>query len=152
MSKSLNICASAEHLKLYGSELEHTFYTLLFPPLCAIGIVGNCLNLTVLLSAESRTRRSNVAQRSVSVGICINLGLPLALMDSVLRYKQVNFRSSGLLVALAICDCLFLLSMVPHSLANFHSIASNFTFRLYYLSSKVHLLFVANWCSAVTIW
>uniref|UniRef100_A0AC34F647 G-protein coupled receptors family 1 profile domain-containing protein n=1 Tax=Panagrolaimus sp. ES5 TaxID=591445 RepID=A0AC34F647_9BILA len=42
--------------------------------------------------------------------------------------------------------------MVPHSLANFDNFGLNFTFRLYYLPLKVHLLSLANWCSAVTIW
>uniref|UniRef100_A0AC34RJN9 G-protein coupled receptors family 1 profile domain-containing protein n=1 Tax=Panagrolaimus sp. JU765 TaxID=591449 RepID=A0AC34RJN9_9BILA len=123
MVEPLDICLDDDILKLQGSELEYVFYTILFPPLCFIGIVGNCLNLTVLLSAESRTRRSIAAQRS-----------------------------SGLLIALAFCDCLFLLLMVPHSLANFPSVGLNFTFRFYYLPLKVHLLSIANWCSAVTIW
>ncbi|KAE9554836.1 hypothetical protein FO519_001951 [Halicephalobus sp. NKZ332] len=139
MVEPLDVCLPDELLRLQGSELEHTFYTLLFPPLCAVGIIGNCLNLTVLLSSESRTRRSNAAQSINGFGIRMSK-------------TKVNFRSSGLLVALAICDCLFLLLMVPHSLANFHSIGLNFTFRLYYLPLKVHLLSLANWCSAVTIW
>uniref|UniRef100_A0AC35F7P0 G-protein coupled receptors family 1 profile domain-containing protein n=1 Tax=Panagrolaimus sp. PS1159 TaxID=55785 RepID=A0AC35F7P0_9BILA len=122
MVEAQNVCLPDKILRLQGSELENFFYTVLFPPLCVIGVIGNCLNLLVLLSSENR-RRNSAGQRS-----------------------------SGLLVALAFCDILFLLLMVPHSLANFDNFGLNFTFRLYYLPLKVHLLSLANWCSAVTIW
>uniref|UniRef100_A0A7E4ZYG5 G_PROTEIN_RECEP_F1_2 domain-containing protein n=1 Tax=Panagrellus redivivus TaxID=6233 RepID=A0A7E4ZYG5_PANRE len=120
----LNICLSDKNsFRVHGSQLEKTFYIFFFPPLCIIGIIGNLLNLMVLLSSESRTRRTAATQRS-----------------------------SGLLVALAFCDIFFLLIMVPHSMANFDFIAFNYTFRYYYLSHKQNLLAIANWCSAATVW
>lgn len=119
----MNICVSVEYLRLQGSTIENFFFTVLFPWLCFIGIIGNCLNLTVLLSADKKNRASNF-----------------------------NQRSNVLLVALAFCDILFLILMIPHSLANFDLFGLNMTFRMLYLPIKVHLISLANWCSAVAIW
>lgn len=119
----MNICVGKEYLRLEGSATENLFFTVLFPWLCFIGIIGNCLNLTVLLSTDVKHRASNV-----------------------------NQRSNVLLVALAFCDILFLILMIPHSLANFDYFGLNMTFRIFYLPTKVHLISLANWCSAVAIW
>ncbi|CAD5213953.1 unnamed protein product [Bursaphelenchus okinawaensis] len=119
---AMDVCIPERMLKLEGSELENLFFTSIFPPLCAIGIIGNLLNLTVLLSGEIRSRRTT------------------------------NHRSNGLLVALALCDILFLILMIPHSMANFDRFGLNHTFRVFYFSFKTHLISMANWCSAVTIW
>ncbi|KAH7731301.1 Protein W10C4.1 [Aphelenchoides avenae] len=116
------VCLPEHLLRLQGTSAENVFYTTVFPPLCAVGIVGNCLSLTVLLSNESRNRRF------------------------------ANPRSNSLLVALAMCDILFLLFMVPHSLANFDYFAMNYTFRSLYLPAKQHLVSLANWCSAAATW
>ncbi|KAI1729251.1 7 transmembrane receptor (rhodopsin family) domain-containing protein [Ditylenchus destructor] len=122
----MNVCLPAELLRLQGSHTENLFFRFVFPWLCFIGIVGNCLNLTVLLSSDKRSRRSS---------ICIN-----------------HRSSDALLVSLAFCDILFLLLMLPHSLANFDYFGLDFTFRTLYLPSKIHLISTANWCSAVAIW
>lgn len=119
----MNICVGEKYLRLQGSATENFFFTVLFPWLCFIGIIGNCLNLTVLLSSDVKHRASSV-----------------------------NQRSNVLLVALAFCDILFLILMIPHSLANFDYFGLNMTFRMLYLPTKVHLISLANWCSAVAIW
>lgn len=62
------------------------------------------------------------------------------------------FSSNGLLVSLAFCDILFLILMIPHSLANFDTTGLNYDFRVFYLTYKMNLISLANWCSAVTIW
>ncbi|VDL73056.1 unnamed protein product [Nippostrongylus brasiliensis] len=43
-----DICFSDDQLRLSGSQLEHLFNTVIFPPLCALGIVGNTLTIMVL--------------------------------------------------------------------------------------------------------
>uniref|UniRef100_A0A0M3IM92 G_PROTEIN_RECEP_F1_2 domain-containing protein n=1 Tax=Ascaris lumbricoides TaxID=6252 RepID=A0A0M3IM92_ASCLU len=109
-------CWSERHQLLSGSTLEMIVFTLLFPPICILGIAGNTLNLMVLLSSEMRSR------------------------------------ANSLLACLAFCDIVFLLLMIPHSLANFNVFALNYFFRWYYLSAKIHLITLANWSSAVAIW
>ncbi|KAI6187640.1 putative G-protein coupled receptor F59B2.13 [Aphelenchoides besseyi] len=116
------LCVPDELLRLPGSQLEHFFFCIIFPPLCIIGVVGNCLNLIVLLNGGSRARR------------------------------HANHRSNRLLVAMSVCDCAFLLAMIPHSLANFDQFGLNYTFRVFYFTTKIHLISIANWCSATSIW
>ncbi|VDK45062.1 unnamed protein product [Anisakis simplex] len=109
-------CWSERHQVLFGSTLEMILFTLFFPPICLLGIVGNTLNLMVLLGAEMRSR------------------------------------ANSLLACLAFCDIVFLILMIPHSMANFNVFALNYSFRWYYLSAKMHLITFANWSSAVAIW
>ncbi|VDN60267.1 unnamed protein product [Dracunculus medinensis] len=109
-------CWSERHQILSGSVLEMIIFTLFFPPICIFGIVGNILNLMVLLSS------------------------------------QMKSRANTLLACLALCDIVFLILMIPHSLANFDIFAFNYYFRLYYLSARIHLITLANWTSAVAIW
>lgn len=61
-------------------------------------------------------------------------------------------RSNSLLVALAFIDILFLLFILPHSLANFDHFGRSSVFRLLYFRLKMHLVAMANWCSAAAIW
>jgi len=61
-------------------------------------------------------------------------------------------RSNSLLVALAVIDILFFLFVLPHSLANFDHFGLTSRFRLLYFSTKMHLIAMANWCSATAIW
>ncbi|KAL3090178.1 hypothetical protein niasHS_006630 [Heterodera schachtii] len=65
---------------------------------------------------------------------------------------SIRRRSDSLLIALAFCDVLFLLLLLPSALAQFDSFGQNPRFRLLYLSLRVHLVALANWCSAVAIW
>ncbi|KAI6214600.1 putative G-protein coupled receptor F59B2.13 [Aphelenchoides besseyi] len=121
-ANSSALCVPDELLRLPGSQLEHFFFCIIFPPLCIIGVVGNCLNLIVLLNGGSRARR------------------------------HANHRSNRLLVALNVSDVAFLLVMIPHSLANFDQFGLNYTFRIFYFTTKIHLISIANWCSAASIW
>ncbi|KAK6043814.1 hypothetical protein COOONC_18680 [Cooperia oncophora] len=50
------ICFSDDQLRLSGSELEHFFNTVVFPPLCAFGLVGNTLTIMVLISNDLMSR------------------------------------------------------------------------------------------------
>lgn len=49
-------CWSERHQILSGSVLEMIIFTLFFPPICIFGIVGNILNLMVLLSSQMKSR------------------------------------------------------------------------------------------------
>lgn len=122
----MNVCLSDDLLRLQGSSIENFFFICVFPWLCAIGIVGNCLNLTVLLNSEVRQRQISAA--------------------------SLTYRSNALLISLAFCDILFLLLVVPHSLANFDYFGLDYSFRKFYLPAKIHLISLANWCSAVATW
>ncbi|WKY02506.1 hypothetical protein Q1695_016071 [Nippostrongylus brasiliensis] len=51
-----DICFSDDQLRLSGSQLEHLFNTVIFPPLCALGIVGNTLTIMVLVSNDLMSR------------------------------------------------------------------------------------------------
>uniref|UniRef100_A0A914HCY9 G-protein coupled receptors family 1 profile domain-containing protein n=1 Tax=Globodera rostochiensis TaxID=31243 RepID=A0A914HCY9_GLORO len=113
------ICLPYELLRLHGSPLEGIFFTFLFPWLFLFGLVGNCLNLMVLLNPGR---------------------------------GSIRRRSDSLLIALAFCDVLFLLLLLPSAMAQFDSFGQNPRFRLLYLSLRVHLVALANWCSAVAIW
>ncbi|PIO66167.1 hypothetical protein TELCIR_12130, partial [Teladorsagia circumcincta] len=46
------VCFSDDQLRLSGSQLEHFLNTVVFPPLCAFGIVGNTLTIMVLVSND----------------------------------------------------------------------------------------------------
>ncbi|VDP01061.1 unnamed protein product [Heligmosomoides polygyrus] len=50
------ICFSEDQLRLSGSHLEHLFNTVIFPPLCMLGIVGNTLTIMVLVSNDLMSR------------------------------------------------------------------------------------------------
>ncbi|MFH4977540.1 hypothetical protein AB6A40_004249 [Gnathostoma spinigerum] len=78
------------------------------------------------------------------------IGNILTLM--VLLSSDITSRANTLLACLAFCDMVFLLFMVPHSMANFELFAFNYYFRWYYFITKVHLIGFANWSSAVAIW
>ncbi|KAI6222349.1 putative G-protein coupled receptor F59B2.13 [Aphelenchoides fujianensis] len=119
---ALDVCVSDELLRVQGSQIENIFFTYIFPPLFFIGIIGNCLNLIVLLNGGRRARR------------------------------HAHHRSNRLLVALAVCDIIFLNVLVPHSLVNFDVFGFNYSFRIFYFVTKIHLISVANWCSATAIW
>ncbi|PIO66992.1 hypothetical protein TELCIR_11278 [Teladorsagia circumcincta] len=56
------VCFSDDQLRLSGSHLEHFLNTVVFPPLCAFGIVGNTLTIMVLVSNDLMSR--------LVVGVC----------------------------------------------------------------------------------
>uniref|UniRef100_A0A914X1C9 G-protein coupled receptors family 1 profile domain-containing protein n=1 Tax=Plectus sambesii TaxID=2011161 RepID=A0A914X1C9_9BILA len=53
---------------------------------------------------------------------------------------------------MAFADVSFLLSILPHSLANYSTFALNYTFRFVYFHAKHELIALANWSSTVAIW
>jgi hypothetical protein len=62
------------------------------------------------------------------------------------------FRSNKLLAALAVSDILFLLFVIPHSLAVYPFIAFNTSFRRFYYAVKMPTVALMNWSSAIAIW
>ncbi|VDO76575.1 unnamed protein product [Heligmosomoides polygyrus] len=62
------------------------------------------------------------------------------------------FRSNVLLSCLAVADIVFLVFMLPHSLAHYRVFAFSNWFRRIYLGYKMHLLAMLNWASAAAIW
>uniref|UniRef100_A0A183CJQ9 G_PROTEIN_RECEP_F1_2 domain-containing protein n=1 Tax=Globodera pallida TaxID=36090 RepID=A0A183CJQ9_GLOPA len=128
------ICLPYELLRLHGSPLEGIFFTFLFPWLFLFGLVGNCLNLASSLQMSG------------------SLPNPLQMVLLNLGRGSIRRRSDSLLIALAFCDVLFLLLLLPSAMAQFDSFGQNPRFRLLYLSLRVHLVALANWCSAVAIW
>uniref|UniRef100_A0A914WX32 G-protein coupled receptors family 1 profile domain-containing protein n=1 Tax=Plectus sambesii TaxID=2011161 RepID=A0A914WX32_9BILA len=113
---AVKMCLSEEQMRLGGTSFESWLYRYLFPPVFAVGLIGNIANLCVLLSPKMRNRANN------------------------------------LLSALAFVDMAFLLAMLPHSLANYTDLATNYYFRLAYLWSKLNVNWVANWLSAAAVW
>ncbi|CAB3409093.1 unnamed protein product [Caenorhabditis bovis] len=70
----------------------------------------------------------------------------------VLASDEVPNIASDMLAAVSFCDLAFLIVMLPHCLASYETIAYNFQFRYFYLSTKQHMSAVANWMSAAAIW
>lgn len=70
----------------------------------------------------------------------------------VLLSPSLRNRANNLLSALAFVDMAFLLAMLPHSLANYTQLATNYYFRFAYLVSKLEVTWIANWLSAAAIW
>uniref|UniRef100_A0A913HBU8 G_PROTEIN_RECEP_F1_2 domain-containing protein n=1 Tax=Strongyloides stercoralis TaxID=6248 RepID=A0A913HBU8_STRER len=71
---------------------------------------------------------------------------------TVLMTPSLRSKSNILLSALALSDCIFLLLISPHSMANFNFFALNNTFRYLYFRLKMHLIALANFASASAIW
>lgn len=53
---------------------------------------------------------------------------------------------------LAFSDIIFLALLFPNILANYPFFTYNNYFRYFYFHTKIHLLSLANWWSAVAIW
>ena len=53
-------CLGDRQLGPYGSEFELFLYLFVYPPLIAFGLIGNCINLLVLLSPQMRSRANNL--------------------------------------------------------------------------------------------
>ncbi|CAB3402224.1 unnamed protein product [Caenorhabditis bovis] len=50
------LCLPESQLRLSGSNLESFLYTILFPPICVFGLVGNALTVMVLLNNDFMSR------------------------------------------------------------------------------------------------
>uniref|UniRef100_A0A0N5AV37 G_PROTEIN_RECEP_F1_2 domain-containing protein n=1 Tax=Syphacia muris TaxID=451379 RepID=A0A0N5AV37_9BILA len=53
-------CYTDEERLLSGSKLEYYIFTIVFPPICLMGLAGNMLNLVVLLSKEMKSRANSL--------------------------------------------------------------------------------------------
>ncbi|GMT10199.1 hypothetical protein PFISCL1PPCAC_1496, partial [Pristionchus fissidentatus] len=116
-SKSLNdICLTQDQMMVNGSLFEYLLQRYIFPVIAIFGILGNILNLTVLLN------------------------------------KNMRSRANTFLSVLAFADIIFLTLLFPNIFANYSMFTFNFSFRFLYFHSKVHLISLANWCSAIAIW
>ncbi|KAK5975634.1 hypothetical protein GCK32_009404 [Trichostrongylus colubriformis] len=91
-------CFSDDQLRLSGSQLEHFLNTVIFPPLCAFGIVGNTLTIMVLISNDLMSR--------LVVGVCfervIGVRSPLHRLAAPSKRRLV----AGLLILLSACAAL----------------------------------------------
>uniref|UniRef100_A0A0N4ZND8 G_PROTEIN_RECEP_F1_2 domain-containing protein n=1 Tax=Parastrongyloides trichosuri TaxID=131310 RepID=A0A0N4ZND8_PARTI len=103
--------------------------------------------MLLALSGLERVLIGYITPLLIIFGVIGNITNLTVLMTPSLRTK-----SNILLSALALSDCLFLLLISPHSLANFNFFALNNTFRYLYFRSKMHLIALANFASASAIW
>ncbi|KAF1763534.1 hypothetical protein GCK72_011800 [Caenorhabditis remanei] len=53
---SSSLCLPESQLRLSGSNLEAFLYTVLFPPICLFGVVGNALTILVLVNNDFMSR------------------------------------------------------------------------------------------------
>ncbi|CAJ0941137.1 unnamed protein product, partial [Mesorhabditis belari] len=90
----LSICATEAQLQLWRSTLENFLYTAFFPPLFALGLVGNALNLMVLCSNDIMSR-ANVFLACLAVcDVCfLLLMVPHSLANFDLFGHSFVFRS-----------------------------------------------------------
>ncbi|KAE9414707.1 hypothetical protein Angca_008336 [Angiostrongylus cantonensis] len=87
------------------------------------------------------------------VPILIVFGISGNILNlTVLLTPAMRTRSNVLLASLAVADIVFLVFMLPHSLAHYKLFAFSYWFRRLYLGNKMHLLAILNWASAAAIW
>ncbi|KAK6744842.1 hypothetical protein RB195_011513 [Necator americanus] len=87
------------------------------------------------------------------VPILIVFGISGNILNlTVLLTREMRTRSNVLLSCLAVADIVFLVLMLPHSLAHYRIFYYRYWFRRLYLGNKMHLLAVLNWASAAAIW
>ncbi|TMS38692.1 hypothetical protein L596_005359 [Steinernema carpocapsae] len=122
-------CLNDTMLHLTTGDIDYIIQRYLFPVEFVAGVVGNSINLLVLLSKGMRTevRRSRL------------LTLPL-------------LQSNLLLSAMAFSDIGFLVSMLPHCLAPYAIFYTSKTFRYFYYVTKTHINAMANLFSAAATW
>nr|CDJ81385.1 7TM GPCR domain containing protein [Haemonchus contortus] len=111
-----HVCLTEPQQMMNGTPLEYNLQRYVFPAIAVFGILGNVLNLTVLLNRNMRSR------------------------------------ANTFLATLAFADIIFLSLLFPNILANYSFFTFNYYFRYFYFHTKVHLISMANWCSAVAIW
>ncbi|CAJ0957269.1 unnamed protein product, partial [Mesorhabditis belari] len=111
-----HICLTEKQMMVHGTELEYNLQRYIYPAIATFGIMGNALNLTVLLNRSMRSR------------------------------------ANSFLAVLAFADIIFLSLVLPNVFANYGIFVFNYYFRWIYLTTKIHLIAMANWSSAVAIW
>ncbi|CAJ0582478.1 unnamed protein product, partial [Mesorhabditis spiculigera] len=111
-----HICLTEKQQMVHGTELEYNLQRYVYPAIAIFGILGNALNLTVLLNRNMRSR------------------------------------ANCFLAVLAFADIIFLSLVLPNVLANYGAFVFNYYFRWFYFTTKMHIISLANWSSAVAIW
>ncbi|CAJ0588609.1 unnamed protein product [Cylicocyclus nassatus] len=111
-----HVCLTEKQQMMNGTPLEYNLQRYVYPAIAVFGILGNVLNLSVLLD------------------------------------KSMRSRANTFLATLAFADIIFLSLLFPNILANYSFFTFNYYFRYFYFNTKVHLISLANWCSAVAIW
>ncbi|KAI6213210.1 G-PROTEIN-RECEP-F1-2 domain-containing protein [Aphelenchoides besseyi] len=83
------ICLTRQQMDM-GSNFEKYLQRYVFPCLCLLGIIGNCLNLTVLLNKRMRSR-SNTFLALLAVSDCIFLSLLLPNILASIPFFTYNY-------------------------------------------------------------
>ncbi|VDD89543.1 unnamed protein product [Enterobius vermicularis] len=104
-------------------------------------------SLDLTITSIDRALLSYIFPVQFVIGFVGNL-LILWVIDSD-KFKN---RANDMLAAVSFADLVFLVLMLPHSLAAFKKFERSLTFRLIYLSTKQTLGALANWMSASAIW
>uniref|UniRef100_A0A1I7UK36 G_PROTEIN_RECEP_F1_2 domain-containing protein n=1 Tax=Caenorhabditis tropicalis TaxID=1561998 RepID=A0A1I7UK36_9PELO len=103
---SSSLCLPETQLRLSGSNLEAFLYTVLFPPICLFGVVGNALTILVLVNNDFMSR--------LVVGVCFErvagVRSPLHRLTTPSRGKL----TTGLLSLLTFCAALTFYNHVSH--------------------------------------
>ncbi|XGW13474.1 hypothetical protein V3C99_000082 [Haemonchus contortus] len=82
-------CFSDDQLRLSGSQLETFLNTVVFPPLCAFGIVGNTLTIMVLISNDLMSRANIFLTCLAICDVCL---LILMIPHSMAHFDYFAFR------------------------------------------------------------
>uniref|UniRef100_A0A914LYY3 G-protein coupled receptors family 1 profile domain-containing protein n=1 Tax=Meloidogyne incognita TaxID=6306 RepID=A0A914LYY3_MELIC len=80
------ICLPYELLRLHESPIESFFFVWIFPWLFLLGVLGNCLNLLVLLGPKWSLRRADSLLQALA--ICDIIFLFLLLPSSLAQFDQ----------------------------------------------------------------
>uniref|UniRef100_A0A915NPY4 G_PROTEIN_RECEP_F1_2 domain-containing protein n=1 Tax=Meloidogyne floridensis TaxID=298350 RepID=A0A915NPY4_9BILA len=84
---SSKICLSQHNLRLSAHFVEKIFIGILLPPIILFGLIGNCLNLLILLGVNKRKiARCSAAAIWIILGVCferfIAISNPLSIHKS----------------------------------------------------------------------
>ncbi|CAD6187679.1 unnamed protein product [Caenorhabditis auriculariae] len=117
---------------------------------------NNTTSAELCLTDRQMMLAVNVIERifiGTVVPVLILFGISGNILNlTVLMAPNMRTRSNQLLACLAVADIVFLVCMLPHSLAHYSLFSTTFWFRLLYLGNKMHLLAILNWASAAAIW
>lgn len=116
----------------------------------ATDVSSHCLTERQMMLAVNSWERIFIG---MIVPVLIVFGISGNILNlTVLLAPNMRTRSNILLASLAVADIVFLIFMLPHSLAHYRIFAFSYWFRRLYLGNKMHLLAVLNWASATAIW
>jgi hypothetical protein len=88
-----SVCLTEAQMRMHGTEFEKYLQRYLFPCLAIFGILGNALNLTVLLNRRMRSRANTfLATLAIADVIFLSLLLPNALANYPIFTFNYYFR------------------------------------------------------------